>query len=119
MVASEDSTPVYDFRICSPQMLSTDSSVQYPLHKAQNTTVRFAFIVDDLHFNVQVTFQPFHRESCSFTYHDYKLQCLFPPGLTESVFLQSQNSAITIAQRLYDRHFLQHARYPFRFSEQE
>lgn len=116
VAAIQESTLIYDFGVCLLQTPSTDSPVQYTLHGTQNTTFRFIVVVDDLQFEAQVTFTPFHRPSCSFTYHDYEVRCLDPPT---SISRQSQASIITIAQLLYDRHFLQNAGYRFRFSEQE
>jgi hypothetical protein len=115
----EDSILEHDLGTCSPQKPFTNSNVQYLLHSTENTTFCFTIFLEDLHFNVQVTFKPFHRTSCSFTYHEYEILCLVPPNLPQKIFDQSRSSIIIILQQLYDRHILKNAGYRFRFLEKE
>jgi hypothetical protein len=117
LAASQESTLVYHYGLCSLQTPSTaNHPAQHSLHHTQTTTFCFTVVVDKTQIDVQVIFTPFQRPSRRFTYHDYEVQCW---NIPEHVSHQAHNAIITISQLLYDRDFLENAGYRFRFSEQE
>jgi hypothetical protein len=104
------------FGCYSIETLPHTPALQYTLHLSRDTVIHFTTIVNGKECKARFIFHPFRRD-CNITYHEYKIQCSIPSGVSETAAYK--RLVIEVAQRIYEVHFSTNAKYTLALLESE